>query len=268
MKTLVTDPGPPVGEKEFRQVEKTIGRTLPADYRDFLRQTNGGTPLYPLFKLGRSIQTLHDFMRIEQGSIYDLLQTRHVLSDRIDETVFLPIAETTFGDGVCLNLKTGAAYFWVHDQARDQASYVFDRMDYLAPSFTAFAEMLYAEVSRETRDPMHRLGKTGGREDLAAALATGQKLVTADGLSVGEIAAMHGNIELLDEWLKRGQPSGRTLHIAAMNGRMPAVDHLLSLGFDINQLDNNGKTPLDAASWEEEYAQELRRRGAKPSAGT
>ena len=248
---------------DLAKAEARVGCVLPSDYRKFLLKWNGGPPIFPLFRMGSSIQTIQSFLRISTESTDDLLSARDALSDTIEAAKFIPIARTTCGDMVCLRLYDGAVFFWHHDQRPDAGE--FDALYYLTESFTAFSDMLYAEESRETGDPVHRLGKNGGSTELAAAFASGRGLISKDGYSAGEIAAMHGNLDLFTAWLALGRPIGRSLHIAAMNGSFPIIDQLIGLGCDINKLDEKGKTPLDAASWNDDYKRELQSRGAKTS---
>jgi ankyrin repeat protein len=43
------------------------------------------------------------------------------------------------------------------------------------------------------------------------------------------------------------------------------VDLLISVGIDVNQVDNKGRTPLDWTLWQNDFASALRARGAKTS---
>jgi hypothetical protein len=248
---------------ELDELELEIGCPLPPDYRKFISTFNGGAPTFPLFNLDNNIHAIHSFLRIKRGHPDDLCSVRNALSDTLDIKRFIPIARTVLGDMICMHLGTGAVSFWDHDQGPGTER--FDRLKYIAESFSKFADELYAEEPRDTRDSLHALGKFGRPEELILELTSGRNLISADGYSVGEIAAMHGNLELFKTWIDFGRSAGRSLHIAAKNGRFLIIDYMISCGFDINELDRDGRTPLDVASWDDDYKQGLRRRGARTS---
>lgn len=262
MRNIISEAGVAISASAVEELELLTGHALPLDYKLFLLKYNGGIPRYSHFKTKNVFLDITCFLTIEKGNVYDLLTTRMQISDRIDVDKYLPIAETGEGDMAVLGFMNGGIYFWQHDQAvRCDSEY--DEMVYLSPSFSNFIDCLYAPPSDEIE--VDRIGKHGSVDEMNRYLATAGPVINKYGHSIGSIAIQSGNLRLVDEWYRQGRDVNDAMHIAAMNGIESVVDFLLKRGVDINILNAKGKTPLDVALWNDNYAAMLKKRGAKTS---
>ena len=122
--------------------EKSLGITLPDDYKQFLLQNNGGYPSEELvFTLDDSQSVLSHFytLGLPTDDILSLEEClkQFVVTRRI-ESNYLPIADDAFGNQLCLRLsgrEHGQVYFWDHEANEG-------KMTKIADSFTSFCQSL------------------------------------------------------------------------------------------------------------------------------
>lgn len=132
--------------ENVRRFETTLGIELPADYKSFLLQINGGYPsddlefnigdndsqsvLSHFYMLGRSND---DIISLEE-CIDDFVQTGRISQN------YLPIADDAFGNQICLGIcggEYGQVFFWDHENNSQ-------RMVKIANSFRSFCDNLTA----------------------------------------------------------------------------------------------------------------------------
>ncbi len=144
-------------EAEIQRKEKMWRLKLPLDYRQFLKEYNGGVSKKCEFKGDHSnrIYMVENFLSIIKGEDYDefgdydidviltqveerLSANRHLIG--VD---MLPIAQIFAGDYVCLDFREindhPSVCVWSHEESGE-----FDPVTYkIADSFTQFLEMLF-----------------------------------------------------------------------------------------------------------------------------
>lgn len=79
------------------------------------------------------------------GEMYDNLEKKIDIFDEIIDTGFLPIADDSGGNQICLGLSEkyfGDVYFWIHDEDPENMG----NMYFLATDFEDFLEKLYNET--------------------------------------------------------------------------------------------------------------------------
>lgn len=222
--------------ESIKSLRKKIGE-LPADYVEFLAQTNGGRAQLNFKNAKCDIDIWVLFTAAE------VPQQAGVYSERLSTKHLLPIASTSAGDLVCLGRPSNKVYLWDHDQGLP------DEGLFLTKNFETFWRSLKPRVWEE-------------RYPSATWEALPKDWVNDTGLLICECAAIEGHLTIVQKCLERDYPIGESLHRAATNGRMEIVDALVAHGLNINQLDKEGMTPLDWASWDPDNVRPLRERGA------
>ncbi|MFA6241911.1 MAG: SMI1/KNR4 family protein [Candidatus Hydrogenedentales bacterium] len=141
--------GPSVSYADVEQLEASIGRTLPDDFKAFLMQYNGGRPEpneYPLVGLDNNpYGMVHFFFGIDDPvESCNLEWNFEVMNGRIPDNLF-PIACDDGGDLLCLSLygdDAGSVVFW--DYYAEHFPPTYDNIYRIpgADSFSAFIELL------------------------------------------------------------------------------------------------------------------------------
>jgi hypothetical protein len=124
-----TDDRPPVTPEELDAAAgrlEAFGQPLPASYRAFLEERDGGVPVLDRFtyeqdgeeRRGR-VQVLLG-VREARSPATDLLSTADDLQGRIPAGI-LPIGRDPGGNLICLDGRNGAVLFWDHEyEAEDE----------------------------------------------------------------------------------------------------------------------------------------------------
>lgn len=130
--------------EDLKSFEQTHNITLPKEYKDFLRNYNGGYPNLGNYKisneLGESIVNI--FYGI--GSMYDNLEKKVDIFDEILELGFIPIADDPAGNQICIGISKefyGQIYHWAHEEEQEGMK----NMYYLSNNFNEFLDSLYQE---------------------------------------------------------------------------------------------------------------------------
>lgn len=143
---VLQDSGPKITTAEIARFEGTYRIRLPADYKGFLLQHNGGRPNMDLFPVPQCIPNpiarIHYFFGIGfPMACYDLSWNYEIFSDRIPSK-FISIATTEGADQVCLCIS-GADYglvvYW------DGYTEVNKQVYSVAATFDVFCEMLFRD---------------------------------------------------------------------------------------------------------------------------
>lgn len=222
--------------ESIKSLRKKIGE-LPADYVEFLSQTDGGRAQLNFKNAKCDIDIWVLFTAVE------VPQQADVYSDRLSTKHLLPVASTSAGDLVCLGRPSNKVFLWDHEQGLP------DEGLFLAKNFETFWRSLKVRVWEE-------------RYPSANWSALPKDWVNETGLLICECAAIEGHLMVVQKCLEGGYPIGDALRYAAMNGGMEIVDALVAHGQDINHPDKEGRTPLDWASWDPDNVPPLRERGA------
>jgi hypothetical protein len=153
------DVGVHLTEEEVLHLESKLGFSIPAAFRTFLLQYNGGRPVPSAFAIeggdGNSYDAIQVFLRhnspIESSN---LVWNNKVTKSRLPRRLF-PIARTGCGDYVCLARygdDAGAVYFW--DTHCDVDDPITDHLYWIADSFDEFLDLLqeYPDASQSDED--------------------------------------------------------------------------------------------------------------------
>lgn len=135
-------------EAHVRALEARLGRSLPADYREFLLLHNGGRPRERVFEFvlrnGKPSDSAVDcFLALHDGASTNLERNLEILQGRIPPDV-LPIADDPFGNVVLIGLDgsvRGRIYFWDHEEEPDSQP-DWSNIDLVADSFDSFMSVL------------------------------------------------------------------------------------------------------------------------------
>ena len=143
----------PIDEPTISRFEQSLGFTLPADYRSFLLQNNGGSFKRRVFfveELGQDIM-LKLLYGITNEKSFDLTISSWMeeYGDELEENSLIIGADP--GGGMLLYLTTGediGIYYWDHAHFFEQSSEGDGNTYFVAPSFAAFCDLLrdYKEV--------------------------------------------------------------------------------------------------------------------------
>jgi hypothetical protein len=119
-------------QTDLLALEALIGTELPADYRDFLREHDGGEPAPNTFAIpGTSNEAgVNEFMGVSQ-----IREELRALGERLPPGT-IPIAVAEGGNLLLLGLADGRVSFWDHEL--EHAEPVFS----VAASFRAFWDAL------------------------------------------------------------------------------------------------------------------------------
>jgi cell wall assembly regulator SMI1 len=126
--------------------EKSLGTSLPTDYREFLILYNGGTPEKYLVCWPGSdepSEVWNDSLGLHNGPAYSRLDlATEGLKEYLPKGI-IPFATDPGGNSFCIGVSgeyRGKIYFWDHEQAQDQNS-----ISLLGNSFTEFVANLVGE---------------------------------------------------------------------------------------------------------------------------
>jgi cell wall assembly regulator SMI1 len=130
---------PPASAEQVNRLEQRVGRPLPPEYRDYLRQQDGGR----LDNNNRAINTVFGVGDVpEWASIWDVLET---YSERVPDWL-LPVADDAFGNLFAVSLRNqdrGSVWFWNHELEADEGEPpTEENLKLMAPSWPVFLDSL------------------------------------------------------------------------------------------------------------------------------
>lgn len=107
-----------LNESELLNLEKQLGIKLPKDYRDFLKQYNGGYPQPDGFDFssGEDGSSVDKFLAVSDATHESIIENFNIYKDRIPENYF-PIAKDPGGNLILVEVNnTGSnVYYWGHE---------------------------------------------------------------------------------------------------------------------------------------------------------
>ena len=247
----------PATESAISRFESAIGRTLPSEYREFLKQTNGGVPTPCHFNDPMSgedfVNRVLLFYPLAAGLNQDLERqfaiSRGFLSDGV-----LPIGEDIGAEPICLCLNNDADFgcvFGVDGFVEDTGEPIAMRR--LASSFGEFLKSLFQTeedrlaAAERAQDWVMSFAETGKPEDLAGFLAQNHSLNVSNvqGLTLMQCAARVGNLELVKVLFERGASSSCAIHQALLHHHWELARYLARAGADLNERNEHGEQPLE-----------------------
>lgn len=112
-----------LSESELLQFESRLALKFPADYRQFLLEFNGGSPVEASFEFKDSTNGSELLGFFGFGSRRDIFDKIKIYRNRLPKT-FFPIACDSGGNLICISLSEeqyGKVYFWDHDREADES---------------------------------------------------------------------------------------------------------------------------------------------------
>jgi hypothetical protein len=137
-------------EQDLAVFEAKIGQRFPDDYRQFLKQYNGGRPEPRSFseQNGKPCSSVHYFLSVNGKEFVDMIEEIRSYAGRLP-TRFTPIAYDSFGNVICLSMSgddRGAVYFWDHEREADETEgespETIGNVTLIANSFSEFLDGL------------------------------------------------------------------------------------------------------------------------------
>ena len=141
---------PPITPSALDAVARRIGRPIPAAYRRFLLEHNGGWPEPGDFCITWADErqeqiSVEWFLSVDTQDAIDLEATLKVYQDRIPETLF-PVARAGGGGLVCIAAmgeQQDRVFFWDHEEeAEEGTAPAWDNLYPVAESLDAFLAAL------------------------------------------------------------------------------------------------------------------------------
>jgi cell wall assembly regulator SMI1 len=135
-------------EESLIRLESEIGHLLPQEYRQFLKDLNGGAPDPSGFifetKDGQSDSSVRYFLTLDQNEKnYSLKVFLSRYKNRIPEGV-IPIGCDSFGNLILIDLgarAVGSVYFWDHEK-ESMGKSTWDNVSTVSSSFNEFNALL------------------------------------------------------------------------------------------------------------------------------
>jgi SMI1-KNR4 cell-wall len=138
MTIQITSEIPPVSLLEISNFERINELKFPDQYRDFLAKFNIGLPEANIIESVDLTTSVSVFYGICKNHPRDLLANKNMFEGRLPKNV-ITIAEAGGGDQICLQLETGAIFFWNHEEECGEDELPsYDNMSLLSPSFEGF----------------------------------------------------------------------------------------------------------------------------------
>ena len=139
-----------LNDSDIIELEKTIGLSLPKNYLNFLKNTNGGTPKLDSLKVRlnnkEELWSISYFFGIHRAEYWaSIFWTLKALNHRIP-TEFFPFANNGGGDYYVINLSTeknGEISIWNHDtESENNGLKYYKNIRFLFKSFEEFSKSL------------------------------------------------------------------------------------------------------------------------------
>ena len=165
----VEDIGPPITKKMLLEFEKNLPRALPDDYRDFLKQCNGGSmdeennafyitgiPGFTKTRKGdEGFAAWFDSLNPNKNEDEEDLLSQYlsIRGEGVFPNYCLPIGSDYGGNLILLSLGEedyGHIYFWDHEQGWDEAGSLepdYSHCYFVAKSFTELIDSLHHSSS-------------------------------------------------------------------------------------------------------------------------
>jgi hypothetical protein len=236
-------------ERGLLAFQRRIGHELPADYREFLLEHNGGVPEATIVEtksVSSLVRRLHGLHGGPSWARLDKL--RKTFDGRVPDGM-LPIGTDPFGNLYCLGIAgrfRPKVWFWDHEgEAHEGEPPRTDNLTLVAPSFASF-------IGKLRRAPPDRPLPRARSLDQAAAR--------------GELATVERMLAAGADPNRRSRDGSTPLMAAATIGHAEIVERLLASGANPNARNKLGQSAVVLASWAEHHnvMRALMGAGAKP----
>lgn len=141
-KIKLTSEHEPLDDAAIESLEQKLEVVLPLEYKEFLHRYNVAVPEDNKVEHGETTTSIDEFFGISDDKLYDLVsQNQLTYFGRLPSGV-IAIAHCAGGNLICLQLETGAVFFWDHEEEASPDEPTYDNMTLLAPSFGAFLKLI------------------------------------------------------------------------------------------------------------------------------
>ncbi|WP_299673531.1 SMI1/KNR4 family protein [uncultured Tenacibaculum sp.] len=139
-----------LNNSDLIELEKTIGFSLPKNYLNFLKKTNGGTPQLNSLKVKlnnkEELWSVSYFFGVHRGEYWaSIFWVLKALNNRIPKE-FFPFANNGGGDYYVINLSTekyGEISIWNHNtESKNNGLKYYKNIRFLYKSFDEFSNNL------------------------------------------------------------------------------------------------------------------------------
>ena len=262
-KPVLQDSYDPISKSELEAFEDKLGIDLPADYRSFLLEHNGGdypaTVSTPYGLDNPKSAFIGVFYGLNAQDDFDLLDAYEVLCEQLPLGI-LPIGDDDGGNEICLVVTEqdyGSIWFWHHelsqntgwpplnsDRLADSFAELYGSLQYYLP----FCEEVWQETS-----PAFMAAERGDANALSSILDDGFDIESRNnrGQTLLACAARARQSQIVRMLLERGanvhakDSTGKTpLHEASSSHSLDSAKLLVSFGAVVNALDAVSNTPL------------------------
>lgn len=241
-KVKIKDGSGKISSKDIAELQESLGISFSEEYTDFLLKNNGGFPTPNIFKTkdGAYETDLKVFYGVTDKKAFDLESVNNIFKDRIPAG-FISIGGDSIGNQLIMDGKDSLFLF---DHETDEYFAVED-------GILKFLSSLYSIEEEEATE----LEIAVQRQDLAyfkMRLNEGYKIDQIQnefGRTVTQLAASQNKFKLLKFCVQNEGGLGGTVQLAASNNHVGVLEYVVSLGADINEVDElNHDTPLMLAS--------------------
>lgn len=248
MRIKVTDTFKKIGTNDLAEVENRLGISFPEPYKVFIKKYNGGriTPKY--FKtvnneIESSIQYIFGIIDNEN---YDIFSNYTKWISKTSLRQLVPIAIDPVGNLIvisCSSATYGSIFLWQHDLVGVHFLIETDFDHFLKNLYEINVEQSELDIAIARQDILYFKNRISNGENIL-------NIKNEFNQSVVTVAALYNKVELLKYFNAIGTPLSKALVNAAGNGRLEAVQFLLSIGIDPDERDeeqNNDTALLQAA---------------------
>lgn len=220
----IINSGVPVTDHDIVEFERQIGLRLPAPYKQFLLEYNGGEPTPSDFivsgRPGLDVSNVQVFFRLNDTAVpsSELSWNYLIFRDRIPRNL-LPIANSDYGDVICISCAgkdTGAIYIWDHEMESVQS--IHDGLYKVADSFDGFSKAIFEYVNPDETEE-ERIIRVGDVKALRRLLMSGYDVEKMDkyGRTLIENAAIQNQPALIQLLFEHGANLRDSLSLAEQN---------------------------------------------------
>lgn len=241
-------------EADLSALEDEVGGRLPVDYREFLLVSNGGLLKFPMAVQSDCVDLqISDFVSLlsqrddtwcEEYRITSQMRHRITELREVGLSTLIPVAEVSVAECVCVAIGPGYGKVFLAS-VRSKESDGWTGVQPLAESFTAFVELLVEQTPAFCE--IEALAEEHDVAALDAYLALGNDInaLGREGVSLVVRSIELNNADMLRACLVKQANASNALHFAVDCGSVKCVAELLSADVDVNEFDEEGKTPLD-----------------------
>ncbi len=243
---------PKLEEFQIEQWEMKNNIKIPSSYRKYLLENNAGyfisePNVFNVPKMGGF--ALANFLGLSDD-IYGLEHALKVYKDRFPDKYF-PIAYDVVGNLILMGIsekKEGQIFFWYHEMEQDTGKKPYEKNIFkVAKTLDGFINSLYTPEEESYGELVDIFD--GDDEGIRKLLDSGWDIDTPCEFNQTLIqrAALANRVWLVEELIKRGAKLDGAIEKSINLNSFESLEILLSSGADIEELNEQGYTPLQKA---------------------